>query len=65
MNFKTQEGIIMEEKIEARDLLQEIKLAIKDLFVAKMHQSGDEVSLTFSNGQRFILTLWEEKPKNA
>ena len=55
----------MEEKIEAKDLLQEIKLAVKDLFVAKLHQTGDEVSLTFSNGQRFILTLWEEKPKNA
>lgn len=55
----------MEEKIEAKDLLQEIKLAIKDLFVAKMHQTEDEVSLAFPNGRRFILALWEERAKNA
>ena len=51
----------MEEKIQAERLLEEIKVMLKDLFVAAVRKKGDELELKFSNGQSFTVTVWENK----
>ena len=51
----------MEKQIKSEDLLQEVQMAIKDLFVATVRKRGDEVLIKFPNGQTFTLTLWENK----
>lgn len=48
------------EKIETPKLLQEIKLVLKDFFVASVRRKGDELVLQFPNGQKFVLTVWED-----
>lgn len=55
----------MEEKnkIEAEFLLQEIRIALKDVFVATVHRCKDGINLHFPNGQTFVLALWENTPK--
>ncbi len=49
------------ETIQADALLDEIKTAIKDVFVAKVRKCGDELRITFPNGQTFAVTVWEDK----
>lgn len=49
----------MEEKIETRELLEQIKIAVKDVLIAVVRKSGDELKITFPNGQIFTLALWE------
>ena len=49
------------EKIEAEKLLEEIKISLKDDFVASVRKKGDELVLEFPNGQRFVVTVWEDK----
>lgn len=51
------------ERIETENLLEEIKVALKDILVAKVRKRGDEISMQFSNGQKFALTVWEERNK--
>lgn len=53
----------MEQKeiIEAEKLLEEVRAALKDVFIAKIHKSEDGLKLKFSNGQTFTLALWENK----
>ena len=53
----------MEEQIKSEDLLQEVQMAIKDLFVATVRKRGDELFIKFPNGQQFTLALWENKKK--
>lgn len=53
----------MEEQIKSEDLLQEVQMAIKDLFVATVRKREDELFIKFPNGQQFTLTLWENKKK--
>ena len=49
------------EKIEAQKLLEEIKLALKEVFVASVRSKGDELVIEFPNGQIFALTVCEDK----
>lgn len=53
----------MEEKITAEQLLQEIKPIIKDCFVAVVHKNSDGLSLSFPNGQKFTVAVWENTKK--
>ena len=53
----------MEEQIKREELLQEVQMAIKDVFIATVRKRGDEVIIKFPNGQKFTLTLWENKQK--
>lgn len=50
---------IRKEKIDAKELLRDIKVLLKDNLIAKLYEQGQEVSITFLNGQKFILTLYE------
>ena len=53
----------MEEKIERNDLLCEVQCAIKDLFVAIIRKRDDELIISFPNGQKFTLAIWENSKK--
>ena len=53
--------MVTEERLETENLLEEIKVAIKDIFVATVRKRGDEISIQFPNGQKFALTVWEER----
>lgn len=50
-----------EGKIETVDLIEQIEIALKDVFVAKLRKQYDEIYITFLNGQKFVLAVWEEK----
>ena len=51
------------EKIEIENLIEQIKIVLADEFVAKMRLNKEEKMLTmrFSNGQKFVVALWEER----
>lgn len=46
-------------KISVIDLAEQIKLALKDVFEAKVEQSEQNVTLVFENGQTFLLKVSE------
>lgn len=48
-------------KIQVEDLIEEIKTALKDIFIAQTRKYLDEIHLKFPNGQKFIVAVWEEK----
>lgn len=52
------------EKIETLELVEQIKIALKDVFVAKMKKQLDEIHITFLNGQKFVIAVWEDKRSN-
>ena len=54
-----------EEKIKIENLTQEIREALKDIFVAQIRKRGTELEIEFINGQRFTLTLFENAPKKS
>ena len=49
------------DKIKADELIKEFKLLLKDNYLAKFYQQGQELHITFLNGQSFVLTLYETK----
>ena len=51
----------MEEQITSEELLNEVQMAIKDMFVATVRKRGDELVIRFPNGQQFTLALWENR----
>lgn len=53
----------MEEKIERNELLGEVQAALKDLFVAVVRKRDDELIISFPNGQKFTLAIWENSKK--
>lgn len=50
----------MSEKIRAVDFTEEVYLALKDYFVAKVECGVIEIFVTFMNGQKFKITVEEE-----
>lgn len=46
-------------EIKAEELMEEIQLLLKDHFVAKFYRQGQELNITFLNGQKFTLSLYE------
>lgn len=48
-------------QITADDLIEQLKPAIKDLFVAKVRKNSDGLLLKFSNNQSFTIGIWENK----
>lgn len=46
-------------KIEREEVLEEIKFALKDVFVATVRKVSDELKIRFPSGQTFTLTVWE------
>ena len=53
------------EKIKAEDLAEELKIAIKDIFVAQTRKYLDEIHMKFPNGQKFTIAVWENKEGNV
>ena len=49
-----------EDKIYTVELAKEIKIAIKDIFDAKLRRNRDEIYLNFPNGQKFIVDVLED-----
>lgn len=49
----------MENKIKQEELLEELKIAIEDIFVAGITKTEGQIRLQFLNGQQFLLTIEE------
>ena len=47
------------ESVTAELLLEEIKVLLKEYFVAKVRKKGDELELRFLGGEVFLLTVWQ------
>ena len=47
-------------RIDAKELLVQIKLALQDVFEAKVTEDGKNITLTFNNGQNFVLQILEK-----
>lgn len=46
-------------EIKAEEFMEEIQLLLKDHYVAKFYRQGQELNITFLNGQKFTLSLYE------
>lgn len=57
---KNKEKQKMENKIKREELLEELKIAIEDIFVAGITKTEGQIRLQFLNGQQFLLTIEEE-----
>ena len=58
----------MEAKIflTAEEILEEIRLLLKDTFIATVRKRGDELELRFPGGERFTVAVWSNNAeKNA
>lgn len=44
-----------------QDLLLDLKMLIKQYYVATFTQQDNRLKLTFSNGQTFLITISEQK----
>lgn len=62
MNKTTTQNITKESEyaLAASELLAEIKLLLKDNYVATFEDGETELTMRFLNGQKFKLTLQEE-----
>lgn len=47
--------------IDINSLLTDIKVLLKEYYVATFSEDGNNLVLKFNNGQKFKLTLFEEK----
>ncbi len=48
------------EKISVKELVQQIKVAMSDLFIAQISQEDTSIRLDFGNGQVFSLCVVEK-----
>ena len=46
-------------KLSAELLLEELRVLIKEEFIAVVRKKGDELELRFPNGERYSLTIWK------
>ena len=49
----------MQNTIQLKDLLLELKCAIEDLFIAQIVERQQEIELHFLNGQKFVVKIEE------
>ncbi|MBQ2740556.1 MAG: hypothetical protein IJF39_02915 [Clostridia bacterium] len=58
----TQEEI-NEKEIQPQEFFEEVRAALKDLLVAKLHtsNSSSRMYFKFPNGQVFVVATWEDK----
>ncbi len=47
------------EKILVKELSEEIRLLVKDNFIAKIFETEDGFAMEFLNGQKFIVSVKE------
>lgn len=58
----------MEPKIflSSEEILEEIRLLLKDTFIATVRKRGGELELRFPGGERFTVAVWRNNAeKNA
>lgn len=41
-------------------LLEEIRIILKDYFVASIRKAGDELRIRFAGGETYCLTVWKQ-----
>lgn len=41
-------------------LLEEIRIVLKDYFVASIRKAGDELRIRFAGGETYCLTVWKQ-----
>lgn len=46
-------------KLSAELLLEELRVLIKEEFIAVVRKKGDELELRFPNGESYSLTIWK------
>ena len=51
--------------VDAMDLLTDIKVLIKEYYLATFCESGDSLNIKFNNGQTFKLSIVETTQKSA
>ena len=51
-----------EGKISSQDFFEEVRTALKDVFVARLHTKDEErlIRFHFPSGQVFVVAVWEE-----
>lgn len=49
----------MEKKILLDELIEEIRIVLKDEFTAKIHTKGNGIAMEFYDGQKFRLLVTE------
>ena len=49
----------VENKIDVNDLLTDIKVLMREYYVATFGESGKSLNIAFNNGQKFRLTVEE------
>lgn len=54
-------GIMATWCVGEQDLLLDLKMMIKQYYVATFTQQDNRLKLTFSNGQTFLITVSEQK----
>lgn len=55
--FDSLEGLVC--KVEAIDLLMDLKVLIKEYYLATLCENGNSVEIAFNNGQKFKLNIVE------
>ena len=50
-----------QQKIKQEDLLLEITIALKEVFVAQIEKEKKGITMQFPSGQKFILAVIEEE----
>ena len=53
------------QSLTAGLLLEEIRVILKDSFVAQIRKAGDELVLRFPGGKVFRLTVWRLQERGA
>lgn len=53
-------GIPMSEELTEELLLEEIRIILKDYFVASIRKAGDELRIRFAGGETYCLTVWKQ-----
>ena len=48
-------------RITRKEMLEQIKIMLKDEFVAEIEQKGKKIHIIFENGQKFILRVSSRK----
>ena len=46
-------------KLSAELLLEELRVLIKEEYIAVVRRKGDELELRFPNGEGYSLTIWK------
>ena len=52
--------IELDYKIDVHDLLIDLKILMKDYYVATFTETGNELIVAFNNGQKFKITMSEQ-----